>query len=317
MKHNGGFLRGAAGIFLRGFAMGLADLVPGVSGGTVALLCGIYERLVAALRALLGAAAWRALSGGAWRDWRVRDFARRVDLVFLGVLLGGVLSAVLLCAGTLESLLERKLHLVLAFFLGLVLASIVAVARRLRRWRWGLLPPALLGVLVGLLSALLPPIPGFAEPGAVALFLGGAVAICAMLLPGLSGSYVLLLLGLYPTVISALHERDALLLGAFWGGCIAGLLCFVRLLHWLLCHRYDSTLGFLLGLMVGGLQRLWPWKQQEAGAEGILQPNLSPMAFSVAGENPQIVAALVLLVGGALLALMLDSAGRRLVKPVV
>ena len=301
-----GFPARAAGIFLRGCGMGIADLVPGVSGATIALLSGIYERLVVALSSLAGPGLWRLLLRGAWRD-----FLRHGDLPFLALLVAGIFSSVLLCVGLLKTLLETRLHLILAFFFGLVLASAGTVARRLRYRPPTAWPFILLGVLPGLAIALSPPLAAYANPGGGLLFLGGAISICAMLLPGISGSYVLLLLGIYPAFIGALQEKDVFLLGAFAGGCTLGLLAFIHFLRWLLRRFHDPTLLVVIGVLIGGLPRLWPWKQQAAGMEQLLQPNLSPAAFQAAVEPPQVLAVLLLFLAGVLLTLVVDTLGHR------
>lgn len=282
--------------------MGAADLVPGVSGGTVAFITGIYERLLDAISALSSAPLLRdALKfriGSAWR---------RADGGFLAALLAGILSAALLLGNLLHYLLVMHAHLLLAFFGGLVLASAASVACKIRTPA----PPHLAAAALGAAAALwiVAGLPAQdIQPSPHALFLGGAAAICAMILPGISGSYVLLVVGLYGHVIDALRTLDFLSLGAFAAGCAAGLLLFARALSHLLKRMHDSMLAFLIGVMLGAMPKLWPWKEQAEGTKTLLQPNVWPAAFN---GDPQVLAALLAAAGGAALVWAAHIAVRR------
>ena len=278
-------------VYIRGFCMGVADLIPGVSGGTIAFITGIYGRLLAAISAFSTPLLWRKL----WRR-KIAEAWRLADGGFLLVLAAGILSAVLILGDVLHYLLREQAHLLLAFFCGLVLMSAFFVARQMHApsWRhlgWGIVGGVLALWLVTQSWSTM-------TPSLFNLFAGGAVAICAMLLPGISGSYILLVMGLYGAVITALHEREIILLLVFAAGCGTGLLLFARLLSYLISRWHDIMIAFLCGVMLGALPKLWPWKEQAAGLKIILQPNVLPSAF--VGE-PQILAALALaLVGGGL-----------------
>lgn len=239
--------------FAKGAVMGVADAVPGVSGGTMALITGVYERLIAALAALRIDTARQALGGdwaGAWR---------RVDGVFVLSLGLGILLSLFATLGLMHSLLERAPQLVWAFFAGLILASLVVLMRR-HRWQ----PvDALLLALGALIAA------GIAfssalslQPTPLWLVVGGALAISAMLLPGISGSFILLLLGLYPAVVEAVHARELVTVAWVALGCLLGLLVFSRLLNALLARWHDRVLGFMLGFIVGALVKVWPWQAE-------------------------------------------------------
>lgn len=239
---------------IRGFCMGVADLVPGVSGGTIALVFGIYRRLVRNVRT--GAAA---LGGVIRADWgKARRSLAALEWGFLLPLLAGIGLAILILAGVISSLLDDYPVGMAAVFFGLVAASIVVA--------WGYIAEPdrrMLGmaaavavatfVLLGLRSG------PATNPALVAYFLSGGVAITAMILPGISGSFILLMLGMYEAVLDAVHDRDLVVMAVFGAGVVIGLALFSTLLHWLLEHYHDLVMAALVGLMVGSLRVLWPW----------------------------------------------------------
>lgn len=245
--------RGLLGIYLRGIAMGAADVVPGVSGGTIALITGIYDRLLAAL-AGADVSAFQLLLKGQWRAlWQ------RLDGSFLLTLLAGIGSAVLLLAELIQWLMQHYPLPLWSFFFGLVAASALWLLREEvpRRtpleWLCSLAGIAIAGTIA------LSPAGSFVE-GPLGFFLAGALAICAMILPGISGSFILLLLGMYEPVLKAVTSREFLLLGLFIVGCAAGLLAFSRLLHWVLARMRRATMALLAGFLMGSLLTLWPWQ---------------------------------------------------------
>lgn len=243
---------------LRGFCMGAADTVPGVSGGTVALVLGHYERLIAAI-SHVDRSALRLLSERRWMP-----LANHLDARFMLVLLAGVAAGIASLASLMHWLLENRYPQTMAVFFGLVLASGWVVGVRVRQWRLTSLGSFAFATVVAGWISLLNPAAG--RLGLFYFFASGAVAICAMILPGISGAFILLLLGMYHTVTGmvrdVLHGQlsvDTLLrLGVFATGCLLGLLAFSRLLRWLLTRYYDTTLSALAGLMVGSLVKLWP-----------------------------------------------------------
>jgi len=253
-------LAGWAGIYARGLAMGVAELVPGVSGGTIAFITGIYLELVASIRGLgprLLRLAARGRFAEAWREG---------NLGFLAVLGAGMGTAILALARIVQFLLENRELEVWGFFFGLILASAVFVGRHVRPWtptRWSV---AGVGVLVGAGAAFLTALSLPVTP--VTVFLGGALAICAWILPGVSGSFVMLLLGLYPAVVAAIAELDLVFLAILAAGCTTGILLFSRFLTWILRRRYEATLALLSGFMAGSLLKLWPWHLPAAMVDG-------------------------------------------------
>ncbi len=263
------FAKAHAGVFARGMCMGAADLVPGVSGGTVAFITGIYGRLLSALGAFSSprmiAEIFRGDFAAAWR---------RGGGAFLPVLLAGIGAAILLLGGALHYLLREHAALLLAFFCGLVVASAFAAARQLRTPQRRHIAAGMCGAAFAFAAvSFAPPV---LEPSLPAIFIGGGVAICAMLLPGISGSYILLIFGLYGHILDALRGAQFSVLLVFAAGCAAGLLLFTRLLSFLLRRFHDGMTAFLIGVMFGALPKLWPWKESAAGVKIILQPNVLP-----------------------------------------
>jgi putative membrane protein len=243
---------------IRGFCMGAADTVPGVSGGTVALVLGHYQRLLIAI-SQFDTAALRLLRSGRWTElWR------HCDLRFLIALAVGLAIGAGSLATTMHWLLEHRMPQTFAVFFGLVLASGWIVAKGIKRWS----PAALAGTAVAAVFAFwLAGLPtGESAAQGLFLFLAASVAICAMILPGISGAFVLLLLGMYHPVITMVKQlvhgdvsvQLLVNLGLFGAGCLVGLAAFSRLLRWLLQTHPDVTMAVLVGLMVGSLRRIWP-----------------------------------------------------------
>ena len=246
-------LAGYVGVTFRGMCMGAADVVPGVSGGTMAFILGIYEELLDAIRSV-NARFFRSLL-----SFRLREAMDAVPWRFLGALVLGILIAIFSLARLLAWLLENQPIFIWSFFFGLILASILTVGRNLDRWNasagiWAALGTAGAYFLVGMVPVNTPEAPWF-------LFLSGAVAICAMILPGISGSFILVLLGKYHFVLAAVNERNIFVLAVVVAGALFGIMSFSRLLSWLLKKHHDMIVAFLLGLMLGSLRKIWPWKK--------------------------------------------------------
>lgn len=288
----------AAGYYASGFAMGCADLVPGVSGGTVALVVQVYERLVGNLRRGAGAVSrlLQADAGGAW------ERLRGVEWAFLAPLLAGVLSAVVVLAGTLRHLLEARPVAMSGLFFGLVAGSVVVALDELdevtpRLVTIGAVVAGVTFVALGLRAGRV------VDPSLPILFAGGAVAVCAMILPGISGSFILLILGLYQTVIAAVDDRDLLAVAVVGAGAAVGLGLFSTFLNWLLERHHGPVLAGLIGLMAGSLRVLWPWPA--GGEEGVADTGLNA---PVAADLPTVVGLAAVGVAGVLL---LGLFGRR------
>ena len=243
----------APGIFARGLAMGAADIVPGVSGGTIALITGIYDRLIAAIVAA-DTSALQMLIRGRWAAlWH------RLDGAFLSTLLAGILTAIFSMASLIDWLLEAHPQPLWAFFSGLILISGMFLLRDevvLNGLGRVLVFAVGVGLAVGI--ALMPPVSMLS--GLVGFFLAGSIAICAMILPGISGSFMLLLMGMYAPVLAAVRGFQATELVVFALGCAVGLLSFARLLDRLLRAYRSMAMAFLCGVLLGSLVAVWPWR---------------------------------------------------------
>ena len=272
----------------RGALIGAAEVVPGVSGGTVALVVGVYERLIASAGHLLSGA--RLLLRG--RSTRAAGAElRRVEWGTVIPVLVAMLLAVVTLARVIEPLLEEHPQRARALFLGLVLASVVVPARMVRGWgrREVLLAAAAAGAAV-LLTGLPPGTND--DPSQLLVFCSAALAICALVLPGVSGSFLLLSIGVYEPTISAVNDRDLAYVAVFGAGALTGLALFVTVLQWLLSARRRATLAVMTGLMVGSLRALWPWQDDDRGLLGPSGAVGTVAAFALLG---------VVLVGGLLL----------------
>tara|TARA_R110000796_G_scaffold127333_4_gene242541 strand:+ start:850 stop:1794 length:945 start_codon:yes stop_codon:yes gene_type:complete len=298
-------------IFLKGIAMGAADVVPGVSGGTIAFISGIYDRLLAAIAACTPGKLLWLLKG------RFRDTWEAIDGAFLFTLLAGILTSIASLARLITYLLDNHAELIWSFFFGLILVSVWLVGRQISRWHIATISLFVLGTLFAYLITVAVPLQWPATP--VMIFLAGAIAICAMILPGISGSFILLLLGLYSVVLGAVKDFNLGLISVFALGCVAGLLSFSRLLSWLLNHARDITLAFLTGLLVGSLNKVWPWKEvitwrQNSQGEQVplLESNLWPQHYqAVTGEPAYWQGGLALMLLAVVLVLVLEWWGNR------
>lgn len=297
-------------LFLKGMAMGAADSIPGVSGGTIAFIANIYDELLASIRAVnLHSAAllWQEGPRAAWTA---------INGNFLLVLGLGILSALVLSANLVVWLLEQQYSYLMCFFNGLILASLPYVALRMPGFRVGYLLLFGLGIAVSVSLSLLPQLPG--SSSLLYFFFCGALAICAMILPGISGAFILLLLGAYEPVLNALTSLEWPVILVFASGCLIGLLSFSRFLYWLLHRARAATLAFLLGVLAGSLHALWPWRRalpdSTAGDSHAMlyYENLAPMAVDVhSGAALSWWAMFLLVLGGIVLVVALEWAGSK------
>lgn len=300
-------------LYLKGMAMGAVDVVPGFSGGTVALILGIYDRLLVSLAALPQALLLFVRG-------RIREAWEACNATFLMLMMLGILTSVFTLAKAISYLMATEPVLLWSFFFGLVLVSVWLVAREVGQWRW----PCLLGFAVGLAGAIwvTTAAPMHLQADPLTLFLAGAIAISAMILPGVSGSFMLVLMGLYPVVLGALKNLDFAILAVFGAGCLVGLMSFAKLLSWLLSRLRDLTLALLAGVILGSLGKVWPWKhtlswQTNSRGESfpLLQENLLPERFAlVTGQDPQLLLAVSLSMLAIVLVLGIEWYGRRAVQ---
>lgn len=249
------------GVYIKGMAMGAADIVPGVSGGTIALIAGIYERLIGALGSI-GPSLWHVFRQEGGIKGLVEVW-RQVDATFLLFLLLGIITSFATLAGMIRHLLENQPLLIWSFFFGLVVATVFILLSEIKRWtliRAGLFVTGLVIAVVISNLPLVTTTPSFAY-----LFFAGAIAICAMILPGISGSFILLLLGVYDKVLEAVDTMNLTVIFTVMAGMVTGLLLFTRALKWLLSRYYQATLALLTGFIAGSLVKVWPWKVDSLG----------------------------------------------------
>lgn len=296
---------------LRGCAMGIAELVPGVSGGTIAFVTGIYLELVQSLYRFDRTLAALLLRGRIVAAWQ------HVNATFLLVLLIGMGVAVVTFSGLVAWLFEHREIELWAFFFGLIIASAVFVGRSVTPWNVDRVAVALVGVLAGAVVSNAGGLPVSENP--LVTFAAGAVAICAWILPGVSGSFVLLLLGQYQRVVRAIAELDLVVVASLGVGCVVGLALFTRALTWLLRHFYAGTLAFLCGFMVGALQKLWPWRQtlsyymdSHGDAIPVVVRPIGPLRYEeLYGDDPMLLGACLACVAGLALVMVFDLATSR------
>ncbi len=294
-------------IYFTGVIMGAADVVPGVSGGTMAFILGIYEELIESIRSFTAPAAIKL-----GVTFQVKKAYQTLPWPFLLALGLGVLTSIATLSSQIKYLLENQPVLIWAFFFGLVLASIFAVFPKVRKWNAAAIVSALVGTALGWIVVGLPLL---ANPPDSYLYLAlcGALAICAMILPGISGSFILVLLGKYKMVLDAVHNlksgieigENLTILIIFCIGIVIGISSFVRLLSWLFKHFHDITVAVLIGFMVGSLRKVWPWKESLADDAG----NVMPTVF-----NGEFYGAIGLALAGFILVITLEQIAKHLEK---
>jgi putative membrane protein len=277
--------------------MGAADIVPGVSGGTMAFITGIYDRLLGSIRAF-DLQCLRLL----WQG-RMADAWRHVDGGFLLALLLGIFTSVLSLARLVSWLLAVHPVPLWAFFFGLILASALVLLRQVKPWTFARVLCFVLGLLVASGIALSPPL--VVASGLPGIFIAGFIAICAMILPGISGSFILILLGMYGPVLNAVKNLELDVMAVFALGAALGLICFSRILHWLLHHYHVATMALLTGFLFGSLLVVWPWKHAldwVLGSDGALRPaqQIPVWPWNFAAESMLLTCVVLMFIGFAL-----------------
>ena len=286
--------------------MGAADIVPGVSGGSIALITGIYEKLLDSIKSIdktalsflfrfEGKAFWKHINGN-----------------FLLTILVGILTSIFTLSKFITYLLDNHPIPIWSFFCGLIIISAILILRDVKRWSLSVVISIVIGTLLAYWITGLPPM---SSPEAFwFVFIAGAIAICAMILPGISGSFLLLILGQYERILNAVTEKDILTLALFAFGCIVGLLSFSRLISWLLKNYHALTIGLLSGFMVGSINKIWPWKQvisYRISSSGIQKPfitdNILPQNYlEITGEESLIIYAILAFSLGVFLVLGIE-----------
>ena len=294
-------------ISLKGIAMGAADAVPGVSGGTIAFISGIYEELIATI-SNINLSLFKTLFQKGFKT-----FWAQLNGNFLLALLLGIIASYVSFMRLANYLIENEPVLIWSFFFGLIIASIYFVGKQIKKWNVSVVIGLVFGALAAYYISTLPTMA--ANEHAVFLFFAGALAICAMILPGISGSFILVILGAYKTLSDALHDFDFKRIVIFALGAIIGLLSFSHLLKWLFKHFHNLTLAILTGFIFGSLNKVWPWKETvtwHINSKGIKVPlvekSISPISFQ--GDN-QLLFAVILMAIGFLTILILEKIGSK------
>ena len=299
---------------LKGCAMGMADVVPGVSGGTIAFISGIYEELLDSIRSVNATALKLLLK------FRLAEFWRHINGRFLLPVLLGIAIAIFSLARLMTYLLVNHPIAIWSFFFGLIVASALLVAKQIGRWDWR----TVLAFVVGAVAAWWITVATPAETPNDWWFvmLSGAIAICAMILPGISGAFILLLLGKYQYIMHAVGEFNIPVIVVFVIGAVAGIISFSHLLSWLLKHWHDVTVAVLMGFMVGSLNKVWPWKEtvetyldSHGVAQPLVQTNIAPGTFEqLTGEPSLLTQAILLGIVGFLAIYGIELIARIIVK---
>ncbi len=294
-------------IALKGIAMGAADVVPGVSGGTIAFISGIYEELIISINNINLSLIPTLRKEG------FKAFWQQLNGNFLLALFTGIFISLFSLATLVSWLLENQPILLWSFFFGLVAASIFFVGKEIKNWTITTFVFFVLGTAIAYFITQLPPNENVAS--LPYLFLSGALAVCAMILPGISGAFILVLLGSYKTILDAVHERNVLTVVTVTLGAIFGLLSFARLLKWMFKNYRNATLAMLTGFILGSLGKIWPWKKVleykvfDEKTIPIKEQNISPFAF--VGDNQLILAIILAIIGFSLIFILERAASKK------
>ena len=244
-------------VALKGFAMGAANVIPGVSGGTIALLTGIFNELIEALNAIMSVSTWKLLIKG-----QFKEFWETIHGTFLLWLAIGVVISVFSLAKLMEYVLAHHPVQTWAFFFGLIVVSAVFMLSDIKGWKGKEVAWLVLGIALGAFICLLSPTETTSDMWFIAVC--GAIAICTMILPGISGSFILVLLGKYEYIMKAVSDLNIPVLLVFAIGCVIGIVAFSKFLHWLIGKYEKQTLLVLIGFTIGALVKVWPWADKAA-----------------------------------------------------
>lgn len=295
---------------LKGCAMGMADVVPGVSGGTIAFISGIYEELLGSIKSIDLEAIKLLFTG------KFRALWKKINGNFLFSLIAGIGVAILTMARLMTYMLENHPIITWSFFFGLIIASALMVAREVNSWSALSVVTMIVGIVLSYWITVVSPATTPNDWWFV--MLSGAIAICAMILPGISGAFILLLLGKYMFIMEAVAQLNIGVLVVFAIGAVVGIVSFSHVLSWLLAKWHDATVTMLMGFMIGSLNKVWPWKQTletYLDSHGVEQPlvqaNVSPMQFEVLGGESYLVLAIVSCVAGFALIYVIEMIGKR------
>ena len=294
-------------LMLKGMAMGAADVIPGVSGGTIAFITGIYEELIESIKSVNLKTLKLLLSG------RFSAFWKSVNGPFLLSVLLGIAISIFSLAKGLKFLLENFPIHVWSFFFGLIIASTIFVAKKINKWDLKIYVAGAAGIAAAYFITILTP----AEANTTwwFIFISGSIAICAMILPGISGSFILVLLGMYKFILEAVSNLDTGILLIFISGAAIGIVVFSNLLSWLLKRWHNITIAVLAGFMIGSLNKVWPWKEVTStfiDSHGEVKPlsekNILPRVFEqITGEDSMLTGALLLAITGFIVIFVIEG----------
>lgn len=298
-------------ISARGLGMGAADLIPGVSGGTIALITGIYEKLIHSIKAINPAIIKTAIKEGIDVAWA------KINGNFLIALFGGILISVFSLAKLISWLINNHKILVWAFFFGLIAASAIYIWKKIKGQKLISIGFMIVGAAITFYITTVTP--ATTPQSYLYTFLAGCIAICAMILPGISGSFILLLIGKYEYILNAVNDFKIDVLAVFAIGCAIGLVSFANVISWLFKKFPNQTLAILTGFMIGSLNKLWPWKEvvktriSSGGVEvPIIEKNISPFDYS---HDPQLIQVILIALSGFIIVFLIEYfAGLRISK---
>ena len=296
-------------VTLRGIAMGAADVVPGVSGGTIAFISGIYEELVNSI-SKVNLQAFKLLFNKG-----IAAFWKHINGNFFIALLAGIGISIISLAKVMKWLLENEPIMVWSFFFGLMIASVLFLMKEIKRWNLATILVLFIAGAMAYFITVIPPLVSGSNQELIFIFFCGALAICAMILPGISGAFILVLLGAYHTVLDALSSWNIKLIGIFGIGAITGILSFSKALKWLFAKYRNLTFAGLTGFIIGSLNKVWPWKEvlkwdtdAKGNAVAVWEKSVSPCTFKeVTHTEPQILIAVLLAIAGFLVIYLLEK----------
>jgi putative membrane protein len=294
-------------LVLKGMGMGAADVVPGVSGGTIAFITGIYEELINSIKSV----NLHALK--LFFSFRLAAFWKAINGNFLISVLLGIGISIFSLAKGLEYLLHHYPILVWSFFFGLIVASAIYIARTIKKWDTGTAVAGITGIVVAYFITVISP--AEANTTWLFIFISGSIAICAMILPGISGSFILVLLGMYKFILSAVGDLNIPVLLVFIAGAAIGIIAFSNLLSWLLRKFHHLTIAILAGFMVGSLNKIWPWKQvtdtfidRHGEVRALAEKNIMPGTYeNVTGNEAWLLGAILLAIVGFALIFVVEG----------
>ncbi len=301
-------------LFAKGLAMGGADVVPGVSGGTIAFISGIYEELIDSIKSINIDSIKVLLKGN------FKTFWYQINGNFLAVLVAGIAISLISLASLVTYLMEHNPIQLWSFFLGLILISSIVILRQIKRWSVGVVIVGIIGIIASYFLTSMSS--AQTSDSYLMIFLSGAIAICAMILPGISGAFILLILGKYQLVVGALSNLDFGIILVFMAGALFGILMFVRLISWLLHHYHNYTIAILAGFMMGSLNKIWPWKQvvefrlnRHGEQVPFIEQNITPNQYlEITGNHPLIMQAILFMAIGFFIVVVVEKIALSLKK---